>query len=334
MKTETLIAHKTLASNHLALLLMLALPAAVQAQFSYATNNGAITITSYSGSGGSVIIPGAIYGLPVTSIGDFAFIGAGFTNVTIPNSVTNIGNVAFANTKLTEITIPDSVVNLGQSAFSGCSDLTSVVLGTNVTSILENAFSGCGSLASITIPNSVTSIGDFAFMFAGLTNVTIGNGVANIGASAFASCGSLANLTIPDSVLNIENSAFESCSSLVSVMIGNGVTNIGPSAFQGCWNLTSVTVGKNVASMGGSFDGPRTMKVYFEGNRPAGVFSSGSVYYLPGTTGWGASYWGIPTSVWQPEVQSANASFGVQTNQFGFKLKWASGMTVVVEATP
>jgi hypothetical protein len=31
-------------------------------------------------------------------------------------------------------------------------------------------------------------------------------------------------------------------------------------------------------------------------------------------------------------VQSAGASFGVRTNQFGFNINWASGQTVVVEA--
>ena len=51
------------------LLLLLALPAAVQAQYSYATNNGTITITGYTGPGGDVTIPDRISDLPVTSIG-------------------------------------------------------------------------------------------------------------------------------------------------------------------------------------------------------------------------------------------------------------------------
>jgi hypothetical protein len=47
----------------------LALPAVVQAQFAYTTTNSAITITGYGGSGGAVIIPDTINGLPVRSIG-------------------------------------------------------------------------------------------------------------------------------------------------------------------------------------------------------------------------------------------------------------------------
>ena len=51
-------------------LLLLALPAVVQAQYTYTTNNGAITITGYTGPGGAVTIPSMTNGLPVTSIGD------------------------------------------------------------------------------------------------------------------------------------------------------------------------------------------------------------------------------------------------------------------------
>ena len=54
--------------------LMVTLPACLYAQFDYITNNGAITITGYTGSDGVVAIPSTMAGLPVTSIGDWAFI--------------------------------------------------------------------------------------------------------------------------------------------------------------------------------------------------------------------------------------------------------------------
>jgi hypothetical protein len=57
----------------LAALLLLALPAVVQAQFSYTIDNGTVTITGYYGAGGAVAIPSRINGWPVTTIGDFAF---------------------------------------------------------------------------------------------------------------------------------------------------------------------------------------------------------------------------------------------------------------------
>jgi hypothetical protein len=52
---------------------MLALPAAVHAQFNFTTNKGTITITKYTGPGGAMIIPSRTNGLTVASIGDSAF---------------------------------------------------------------------------------------------------------------------------------------------------------------------------------------------------------------------------------------------------------------------
>jgi hypothetical protein len=74
----------------LLLLLVLGPPAVVQAQFTYTTTNGTITITGYTGPGGDVIIPDTINGLQVTSIGDRAFASCSLTSVTIPDSVASI----------------------------------------------------------------------------------------------------------------------------------------------------------------------------------------------------------------------------------------------------
>ena len=57
-----------------------------------------------------------------------------------------------------------------------------------------------------------------------------------------------------------------------------------------------------------------------------------TVYYLPGTTGWGPTSGGRPTALWKPQFQANDISFGVRTNRFGFNITWASGRIVVVEA--
>ena len=64
---------RTLCLRVLPLVLGLMLPVSGHAQFNYTTDNGEITVTGYTGPGGDVIIPDQIRGLPVTSIGDFAF---------------------------------------------------------------------------------------------------------------------------------------------------------------------------------------------------------------------------------------------------------------------
>lgn len=60
---------------------------------------------------GSLTIPATYDGLPVTSIGEFAFNDCtGLTSVTIPDSVTRIWYGAFCScTGLKSVTIPDSV---------------------------------------------------------------------------------------------------------------------------------------------------------------------------------------------------------------------------------
>jgi hypothetical protein len=63
------------------------------------------------------------------------------------------------------------------------------------------------------------------------------------------------------------------------------------------------------------------------------VWDPVTFYYLPGTTGWDAANAWRPTMLWTPQVETSDASFGVRTNQFGFTINWASGMTVVVEAS-
>jgi len=129
-------------ASQLLLVIVLALPVGLQAQFKYVVDNGTITITEGNCLVGAAAIPDTIAGLPVTRIRFDAFRGC---------------------TSLTSVTIPDRVTSIGSYAFYGCTSLTSVTIGNSVTSIETHAFSGCASLTSVTIPDSVTSIGYAAF---------------------------------------------------------------------------------------------------------------------------------------------------------------------------
>ncbi len=215
--------------------------------FEYSTNSGStLTITRYTGPGGSVPIPEAINGTPVTQIGNQAFFDTAPASVAIPVGVTNIGWGAFRDCmQLTSVEIPNNVVRIQTQAFLNCINLQGVTLPDGITQIEMNVFKGCSHLSSISIPGSVTHIGLQAFYGCSrLTNVAITTGVQFIGQAAFSG-GGVKNIMFPDSVTQIDNSAFSNCSGLTNVAVGVGITNIGDAAFGFCTNLMAIQVETN-----------------------------------------------------------------------------------------
>jgi hypothetical protein len=190
-------------------------PTMARAQFLFVTNAGSITITGYTGSGGTVVIPSVINGFPVTSIGDDAFGNYQFPPIPppvipiLPLVITNPIARTAGPQGITNVVIPGSVTNLGTSAFLGCTNLVTLELSNGLLNIGDDAFYRCMRLSRVTIPGSVTAIG---------------------------------------------NSAFETCTSLASAVLGSGVTNVGEAAFGNCPKLTAITVDTNNAdyrSLGG-----------------------------------------------------------------------------------
>jgi serine/threonine protein kinase len=313
----------------------------LQDQFSWTTNNGWITITKYTGTGGGVTIPGKINGLPVTSIGYKAFWQcADVTNVMIPTSVTWIRPDAFAGcTRLTGVTIPDSVNSIEEGAFSDCSSLTSLKIPKGVTRIDARTFWGCASLTNVLIPSSVISIIDCSFYGCSrLLSISVAmanpayssvNGIlynkektsllcypsgrssscvipgnpTRIGAGAFCGSTNLTRVTFPTSVTSIGAGAFWDCTNLSSLTLPGKVTNIEDRAFLGCSGVTNI---------------------YFKGNAPQlgqDVFrgvQQATIYHLPDTTGWGQEFGGLTTAPWDPEAPHTTPTTATAQDQFTF----------------
>ncbi len=201
--------------------------------------SGTVCIDGFEGTGiGSLVIPSAISGKPVTRIAADAFKNSGFTG---------------------SLTIPDSVVNIGANAFQGCEGFGgSLTLGSGLVTIGDRAFKGCKHLGGdLIIPDSVITIGEGAFQGnEGAGSLIIGSGVVTIGDSAFQDCKNLSgSLTIPDSVVVIGSGAFASCIGFnKSLTIPDSVAVIGNDAFYGCGHLCeeggTLTIGSGVKSIG------------------------------------------------------------------------------------
>ena len=136
----------------------------------YETEGDAVTITGCDKkASGALIIPAAIEGKSVTSIGERAFYQCSrLTSITIGNGVTSIGDWAFRNcSRLTSITIPDSVTSIGKQAFEECTYLRSITIPDSVTSIGASAFSRCTNLtAVIFLGNAPKAEGPLVFLLA------------------------------------------------------------------------------------------------------------------------------------------------------------------------
>lgn len=238
-----------------------------------------VTITKYTGTESTVILPSTINSWPVTKIGEDAFQdNTTITSVTIPASVTEIGSNAFAGcTNLTSVTYggdwskltiqsgnpavedaakdaaneqlfdfeftPDNTAVIVKHYRGAAADVTipSRYKGKPVTVIDHAAFHD-SAVTSVTIPDSVTAIPDYAFAFCSqLTNISIPNSVTFIGFSAFNSCTSLKSITLPSSLSTIQSSAFYNCGNLETIRIPVSVTFIGNYAFAGCPSSMTVT---------------------------------------------------------------------------------------------
>lgn len=207
---------------------------ALQAQFTYTNDNGAITITQYTGPGGDVVIPRTIDDLPVVGLGAQAFwYCTTVSNVAIPATVTNIGQQCFFGCAgLSAITVEDA--NPAYRSLEG------ILFDRSQTVLIRYPATRVGEYA---VPEGVVRIGYGAFSGnPHLTRVTIPEGVTEIGTVAFESCTGLSNITVPESLTSIFTAAFQYCSSLIEVRLPKAVASIGTSAFYGCASLQAINV--------------------------------------------------------------------------------------------
>lgn len=88
------------------------------------------------------------------SIGDWAFIWAGISTISLPETLNSIGTYTFYKASLSgTVALPDSLTQLGASAFSGCEEVNAIQIGSGLKDIPANAFDGCTNLKTITVNN-------------------------------------------------------------------------------------------------------------------------------------------------------------------------------------
>jgi len=190
--------------------------------------------------------------------------------------------------------------------------------GLTVTGIGEYAFDYCHDLTGVIIPGSVTSIGSDAFAnCTSLTSVMIVNGATNIGSDAFFLCKNLNSVFIPSSITSVGQNAFDQCTRLTAITVDTN--NALYSSLNGVlFDKSQTTLVEFPGGLGGGYTIPNSVTnivewafadcfkltcLYFLGNAPSAdstVFNqdtNATAYYLPGTTGWGSLFAGIPATL-------------------------------------
>ena len=241
-----------------------------------------VTITKYTGTESTVILPSTINSWPVTKIGEDAFQdNTTITSVTIPASVTEIGSNAFAGcTNLTSVHYAGDWSNLTiQSGNPAVQDAANEQLfdfefTPDNTAVIVTNYKYNGAAADVTIPSRykgkpVTTIGHAAFFNSAVTSVTIPDSVTSISDDAFINCPQLTNISIPNSVTYIGFSAFSSCTRLKSITLPSSLSFISGSLFSGCSQLTTIHIPVSVTSIGNNAfaDCPSLMTVTYPGSK-------------------------------------------------------------------
>ena len=245
-----------------------------------------VTITKYTGTESTVILPSTINSWPVTKIGEDAFQdNTTITSVTIPANVTEIGSNAFAGcTNLTSVNYGGDWSNLTiQSGNPAVEDAAKDAANEQLfdfeftpdnTAVIVNNYKCKGTAADVTIPSRykgkpVTAINNAAFPNSAVTSVTIPDSITSIPDAAFVNCSKLTNISIPNSVTFIGFSAFNSCTSLKSITLPSSLSTIQSYAFYNCENLKTIRIPVSVTSIGNyAFDVcPSLMTVTYPGSK-------------------------------------------------------------------
>lgn len=224
----------------------------------------------------------------VASVGTYAFSGADFEKITIPNSVTSIAASAFAycdtlktvyyngteaqweqlkakiaapNDELLNATLyidgkadtpdpgePEPGEPSGGEEKDPIEQVASGTCGDNLTWVLD--VSGTLTISGKGAMDNYATYPRAPWYDYGddIFTVVIEEGVTTIGNSAFDGC-NFSDIEIPQSVKRIGRWAFWGCSYLTRISIPEGVTTIEDSTFYSCINLKTITLPSSVTSV-------------------------------------------------------------------------------------
>lgn len=195
----------------------------------------------------------------VTRIHDYAMAGTHCKSINF-NNVTEIGSRAFMGAAFTEFTIPESVTSIDYALFENCRNLKTVTIGTRIKYVASYMFRDCTSLESVSLPTSCKGLRNQAFNGCrsltafSLANYTmLGNGQPYVDEAHFAFTG-LTKMNWPSKVASVPDKMFFGCQAFKSISLKETTDTIGEFAFYGSgietFNTTNLSWIKDYALQG------------------------------------------------------------------------------------
>lgn len=200
--------------------------------------HGKAHIKKYVGSGGKVVIPSSIDGMPVTKLETMSFSRTNISELVVPSSIKYIkSNSFFCCKELKKITFQGPVYlegtmflgsgleevegleyiygRLGEGYLFKCTKFFESI----ETLILRDTLLWCKSdVEEYVVPSHVKKIGRWAFWGSKIKRIILPDNLEFIGCLAFADS-SVEEVKIPDSVKIVEGSIFYGCESLKEVIL-------------------------------------------------------------------------------------------------------------------
>lgn len=240
--------------------------------FTLDSQSGSYSLTYYGGDAIDVVVPQSYLGLPVVSIGSYAFYNAkNMETVTVPESIATVADNAFSLSRsLKTVKGMTGVTSIGKEAFSETPNLEQVefvleilasigegaFLNSGILSIVlpdhipqvEQLFNGAKRLKEVHLPDSWDTIPAQTFYNASsLTTWNWPTGLKVIDSYAFTGTSSITEVkNLPSTLTEVGMHAFDGSTSLKEVVLPEGVLTIRQYAFQDNTNLTSISLPSSV----------------------------------------------------------------------------------------
>ena len=225
-----------------------------------------------------------VFASTITSVSNNACRGfkGSLSNVTFNANTTTIGTYAFAGAGMSTITW-NSSKTIKEAAFYNCDNLTTLNFGSNTMTIHNpsvdsssgtgynvGVFQNCDVLATINFGSATTVIPISCFRACGSINSITWGAVTTIRAYAFSSCDGFTTLTLNGSLSTIGNRAFYKCGGNFTRVNFRAInlTATGVEAFRLCETLETADFGSNITNISAQsfYDDVELTTVIFDGN--------------------------------------------------------------------